>query len=79
MSAGPVGSLFGKVVYERQSDEDVVVLCINDYGLKPIELRMPHQITEPFMEELKNKYPNKPIVAIPGKSSQYQTLLDGKK
>lgn len=71
---------FGKVVYKKQGDEDVVILCVlGSDGLKPVKALLPHQVYEEVVENMKKEYPNHAIMAIPVKSDTYVDLYTPEK
>ena len=68
---------FGEVVYQKQGDEDVVILCVRHHGtLKPLKILLPHQVYKHDIEKIKEEYRTNDIVCIPAKSSDYTYLLD---
>lgn len=72
---------FGEVVYKKQGDEDVVILCIRPFGahrndLIPLKILLPHQVYKHDIEKIKEEYKTNDIICIPAKSSDYTYLLD---
>lgn len=63
---------FGKqVVLELPDWADVVILCYNEYGLRPFNLCLPHQI---YVDKLEKAIEGKgavAITAIPARASEY--------
>ena len=65
------GSFGKQVVLELPDWADVVILCYNEYGLKPFNLCLPHQI---YVEKLEKAIEGKgavAITAIPARASEY--------
>lgn len=74
-------NIFGEVVYQKQSDEDVVILCVRPFGahrnsLKPLKILLPHQVYKHDIEKIKEEYGTSDIVCIPAKTSDYVFWLD---
>lgn len=72
---------FGEVVYEKQGDEDVVILCVRPFGahkhdLKPLEILLPHQVYKHNIEKIIEEYQTNDIIIIPAKSSDYTYLIE---
>lgn len=72
---------FGEVVYQKQGDEDVVILCVRPFGahrndLRPLKILLPHQVYKHEIEKIKKEYNTKDIVCIPSKSSDYTYLSE---
>lgn len=68
---------FGKLIYEKQGNEDVVIVCIEISGkLKPLNLLLPHQIYKDSIEKIIDKYGTEKIVVIPAKTTDYSYLIE---